>query len=112
MSSTPNLTGKSGIQLNKKLTYILDCPKCDEGIDVTDIKTDAHIECNKCKNVTWRPDYDPPWWTKTRNFVISLISALIIGIISTWVVNKITATEKPNTEQTDLNEQKNIEHGN
>jgi uncharacterized paraquat-inducible protein A len=60
MSSTPNLTGKSGIQLSKKLSYILNCPKCDGEIDVTDIKTDAHIECSNCKNVTWRPDYNPP----------------------------------------------------
>lgn len=94
--TTPILTGKDGIRLKKKLRYILTCPKCEKDMDVTSIKAGTHIQCAKCENVTLRPDYDPPWWAKTKNFVVSLISALIIGIISTYVVGKIISSTSEN----------------
>lgn len=100
---TPILTGKGGIKLEKKLSYILSCPKCDDDIDVTVIKAGTHIQCN-CGNITWRPDYNPPWWAKTKNFVFSLISALIIGVISTYIITKIFEKKENNSlDKTELN---------
>lgn len=78
----PKLTGKDEIKLKKKTVYTLSCPKCDSDMDVTSVSPNTYIECQKCHNVTWRPDYDPPWWAKTRNFTISLIVALIVGFVS------------------------------
>lgn len=91
--TTPKLTGKDGIKLEKKLSYILTCPKCEGNIDVTVIKAGTHIECG-CGNVTWRPDYNPPWWAKTKIFVISLITTLIIGIISTYIVTMVITNQQ------------------
>ncbi len=101
--TTPILTGKGGIKLEKKLSYILSCPKCDDDIDVTVIKAGTHIQC-KCGNITWRPDYNPPWWAKTKNFGISLFTSLIIGIISTYIIIKIfEKKEINNNSNTEVN---------
>lgn len=85
----PQLTGKDEIKLQKKTVYTMSCPKCDSGMDVTSVNPNTYIECQGCKNVTWRPDYNPPWWAKTRNYVFSLAGALIIGIITGVISNII-----------------------
>ena len=85
----PKLTGKVEINLKKKTVYTLSCPKCDSDMDVTSVSPNTYIECQECKNVTWRPDYDPPWWAKTRNFTLSLIGVLIIGIVTGFISNII-----------------------
>jgi uncharacterized paraquat-inducible protein A len=114
MSEIPNLTGNSGIQIKKKLSYILTCPKCTGDIDVTDIKSKTHISCGKCENVTWRPDYNPPWWAKTRNFIFALISALVIGIISAWIVGIVFEQSNSDLNKTEknINELKENKNGN
>lgn len=106
----PILTGKHELGLKKKTVFHLLCPKCDKNIDVTSVQNNTYIQCGSCENITWRPDYDPPWWAKTRNFILSLIGAIVIGIISTIVVAYIlpdkeeakadSITEKPNIENT------------
>lgn len=87
MSDIPTLTWWTGISLKETKNYILDCPKCNTWLDVTSIKTEAHIQC-WCGNITFRPAYSPPWWAKTRNFILSTLWSLIIWVIS-WVVATI-----------------------
>ena len=85
----PKLTGKGEIKLQKKTVYTLSCPKCESDMDVTHVNPNTYIECQGCQNVTWRPDYNPPWWAKTRNFILSLLGALALGIITGVISNVI-----------------------
>jgi hypothetical protein len=94
----PKLTGKDEIKLQKKTVYTMSCPKCDSDMDVTSVNPNTYIECQGCQNVTWRPDYNPPWWAKTRNFILSLLGALALGIITGVISNVIVFSfnqEKP-----------------
>jgi len=77
----PNLTGGPGAEVKKqvKTTFILDCPKCKKKLDVTSLAFGTTIECPKCKNVTFRPAYNPPWWLKLMN---KGWKALITGIMT------------------------------
>ena len=54
---------------------------------ITSIATGALIKCTKCKNVTWRPDYVPPWWSKTSRFALSLIGSFILGVAASFVAS-------------------------
>lgn len=78
---------QQSLQLKSNRIFTFSCPnpQCDIVMDVTKIQGDTFVECD-CGNVTWMPGYKPPWWIKTRNFVLSLIASLLIGIISTLLV--------------------------
>jgi len=109
----PKLTGKDQINLQKKTVYTMSCPKCDKDIDVTTVNPNTYIECGNCQNVTWRPDYSPPWWAKTRNFVLSLVGALALGIvtgvISDLIVDKYqTSNSDKTTNQNNLDSLRQI----
>lgn len=65
---------------------------------ITEVNEGAAIECAECKNVTWRMDYEPPWWAKTSKFVGSLIVTFILGVatslFSSWLDQKYTASRQ------------------
>ncbi len=93
----PILTGKQELGLKKKTVFHLACPSCEKDMDVTSVQNNTYIKCSNCDNITWRPDYDPPWWAKTRNFAFSLIGAIAIGIISTMVVTYVFSEKEEST---------------
>ena len=114
MSTNPDqavFTGNDELGLKKKTVFHLTCPNssCENVIDVTKVKQNTYVQCSKCSNVTWNPGYNPPWQAKTKNFIISLISALIIGVISTlfvnWLLSNPTESETENLDNTEINKE-------
>jgi len=80
--SAPKLLVGRELRVTRKVTLIFGCPKCTNDLDVTSITGKATIECLKCNNVTWLPDYQPPWWSKLKTFVLSLVVSFLVGVIS------------------------------
>ena len=84
LSAIPNLTGGSGVEVRKKVStvYLTECPKCKTDLDVTSVTFGTHIECPNCKNVTYRPDYTPPWWIKIidKGWKLILTATLTFGL--------------------------------
>jgi hypothetical protein len=98
MPTIPSVVGGPRLGVKKKIEYDLPCPKCSKDMRITEVKEGAAIECAECKNVTWRMDYEPPWWAKTSKFVGSLIVTFILGVatslFSSWLDQKYTASRQ------------------
>ncbi len=77
----PKLTDGAAISVNKRVRYDLDCPKCRKALDVTDIAFGKIIQCPGCKNITWRPEFQPRWYFRLHNFVLAVVGSFILGLI-------------------------------
>jgi hypothetical protein len=92
--SPPKLIGTSGISISKKVLLVLECPNptCKHSMDVSHLALGTHIQCPRCNNVTWVPEFKPRWWFQGKNFITSIIVAFIIGVLSsltaTWLYQK------------------------
>lgn len=78
----PTLSDGAAISVNRRVRYDLDCPKCRKTLDVTDINFGAIIKCPHCKNITWRPEFQPKWYFRLRNFVLAIIGSFILGLLT------------------------------
>ena len=87
--ATPRLTGTQRVEVTQRLLTLVRCPKCEGELDITDLKAGAVIECAKCQNCTWVPEYVPKWWHRVRNFIWSLLIAFAIGVASSVVANLV-----------------------
>jgi len=81
----PTLADGAAISVNRRVRYDLDCPKCRKALDVTDINFGAIIKCPHCKNITWRPEFQPKWYFRARNLVLAVIGSFILGIITNLI---------------------------
>jgi ssDNA-binding Zn-finger/Zn-ribbon topoisomerase 1 len=94
MPKIPSVVGGPRLEVKMKKEYDLPCPKCSKDMRITEVKEGAVIECAECKNVTWRMDYELPWWAKTSKFVGSLIVTFVFGVatslFSSWLYEKYT----------------------
>jgi hypothetical protein len=86
MSQPPSIVDGPLLVFTKATELDMPCPKCGRAIRVTKVEAGAVIECphSRCKNVTWRPEYVPPWWARTRNFAWSLIGSFILGFAASF----------------------------
>lgn len=89
MPTVPSIFNGPKLIVKKTVEYDMPCPKCSKEMRVTDISEGAPIECTSCSNVTWRMAYNPPWWSKTSRFALSLVVTFILGIISSLVAATI-----------------------
>ena len=97
----PKLSGGAPITIAKRELFSLDCPKCKSPLDVTDVSFGTNIECPKCENVTWRPEYRPKWWYKLKNLIIANLISFILGIFGSLIASHIyssTTIEKTESE--------------
>lgn len=77
----PSLTG-GAIQVTRRIQTLVPCPGCRRDLDITSVTVGALIKCPECQNATWAPDYVPHWWHRTRNFVLSVVVAFVVGVCS------------------------------
>jgi len=91
MAAPPSIIDGPKLQVRRVTEFEMPCPKCSKDIRVTAIEAGAVIKCphTKCGNVTWRPEYVPPWWARTRNFSLAIIGSFSVGIISSLVASRI-----------------------
>jgi DNA-directed RNA polymerase subunit RPC12/RpoP len=82
MPNIPKLVGGPPVFVTESVFFSLKCPKCKKLLDVTSLKYGTNIECPNCSNLTWVPELKPRWWFKARNFVMSNIVSLLVGILS------------------------------
>ena len=107
----PNLSNSPQLKIDKQVYYTLPCPKCSKDLNVTGIQEGRNVECPKCKNITILPSFRPRWWHTTRNFILSVIVSLIIGMASSLVASYIYYNVAQNTAD-NLTLQKGDSHGN
>lgn len=104
MAEPPSIVDGPKLEVRRAIEYDMPCPKCRKDIRVTQIEAGAVIKCPhpKCNNVTWRPEYVPPWWAKTSKFVLSLIGSFVLGVSTSLVASilyeKYTKPSAPITE--------------
>lgn len=89
MPTVPSIFNGPKLIVKKAVEYDMPCPKCSKEMRVTDISEGTPIECTSCRNVTWRMAYDPPWWSKTSRFTLSLVGTFILGVIASLVAATI-----------------------
>ena len=83
----PRLVDGASIRVTQRVRYDLDCPKCRKSIDVTDIGFGAVIQCPGCKNLTWRPEFQPRWYFKFRNFALAALGSFILGFLASLLAS-------------------------
>ncbi len=72
--------------------FTVKCPKCQEALDVTNLKFGTSIECPKCANVTWCPEFKPRWWFQLRNYVLALGVSFVIGVLASLLATWLWST--------------------
>ena len=111
--AVPNLTGGSGVEVKKKVTtvYLTECPKCQTDLDVTTVTFGTHIECPECENVTYKPEYTPPWWVKAVDkgwkAILSVIITFLLGFGSSYFATAYFESNK--VENPDTNTENALE---
>lgn len=96
----PSLSGGT-ITVTRRMVTLVPCPGCRRDLDITSVSVGAMICCPECKNVTWAPEYVPRWWHKTRNHLLSMLGAFIVGVLSSMVASYVMNASKaaPTTQQ-------------
>jgi len=82
VTAPPSLVNGPSAIVKRKLEYDQPCPKCAKEMRITDISEGTPIACSSCGNVTWRIAYNPPWWSKTSRFLLSLLVTFILGVLA------------------------------
>ena len=89
MAEIPSIIDGPRMEIKRAVEFDNPCPKCHKEIRVTKIEAGAVIRCPhaRCGNVIWRPEYIPPWWAKTKNFVISLVVTFVLGFVASFLAS-------------------------
>ncbi len=85
----PKLAGGAPISITKQEIVSLDCPKCKQSLNVTNLAFGTNIECPDCKNVTWRPEFKPKWWFRLRNLVFANFLSFVLGVAASLTATLI-----------------------
>lgn len=102
----PNQVDNDPISVQEKTIRQFDCPNpdCHDSIDITNSNVGTKLQCVKCKNVTWLPDYGNKWWQKPLSILGGLLLSFVIGIGSsmtaTHLMKEPVVDEKPAKEIT------------
>jgi len=104
----PNQIDTDPIAVQERVIRQFDCPNpsCDESIDITNVNVGTKIQCSKCNNVTWLPDYGNKWWQKPISIIGGLIFSFAIGVAASLTANWLSAEEvRPAIESSSSNKQ-------
>ena len=94
--TVPNQIDTDPIAVQERVIKQFDCPNpdCDESIDITNVNVGTKIQCNKCKNVTWLPDYGNKWWQKPISIIGGLILSFAIGVGASLTANWLSSNHE------------------
>jgi len=87
MADIPSIVNGPKLQVRESKEYDVSCPSCSVAMRITSIASGALIKCPSCGNITWRPDFVPPWWSKTSRFALSLIGSFVLGVSASFVAS-------------------------
>jgi hypothetical protein len=92
----PNQIDTDPIAVKERIIRQFDCPnpKCDESLDITNVNVGTKIQCGKCQNVTWLPDYGKKWWQKPASIIGGLILSFAVGVAASLTANWLGTEEK------------------
>jgi hypothetical protein len=106
----PKLTPGASIEITRVVMFTVNCPKCHEALDVTNLKFGTSMECPHCANVTWCPEFRPRWWFQFRNYLAALLLSFLIGALSslfaTWIWQKYSEAGSVGKGDTHVTEDK------
>lgn len=49
----PSSVDGSRVSVTQQTIRLIDCPKCDQTLNITELNVGGKIKCFKCDNVTW-----------------------------------------------------------
>lgn len=88
----PEIVSNNPVVINTKKVSEIDCPNpnCRNTLRIDQLDFGVSVACPHCKNITYNPfEVKKHWWFKMRNFIISIILTLIIGIVAGIAANAI-----------------------
>lgn len=94
----PLLASGPGIRLKREEQLILNCPKCNNRMDVSGVHVGQNIQCPACKNMTWVPKMKPRWWQSLPAFLVSVVVSFVIGVGASLTATSIYSNAQDRKE--------------
>lgn len=81
------IVSSGAVSITKRISIEIKCPKngCDHVFDVSQFEWGVSIECPKCKNVIYNPEYDKERYDKKKYYIRLIIASVVSFFIGLFV---------------------------